>query len=267
MINTELKAHCLRIEQLNKPTKLWLHDVRDQHVSKDIARNGIWEAYETKLFIERIVEHSNVIDVGANIGYYSVIAADQLNGTGYVAAFEPDFANFTLLQKNLQENCVTKIDAVHSALSDHEHQGKLYLSKSNFGDHQVYDSGKGREYQKINLINGTDYLKRKIDHIDLLKIDTQGAEYAVLSGLMPLLMASGDRLSMIIEFWPFGLRKAGASAYSVLDLLAKLNLPLAIIDHQGHQLLPCSDEQLRGWVDMVEVDPNDEGFMNILVGR
>jgi hypothetical protein len=71
---------------------------------------------------------------------------------------------------------------------------------------------------------------------------------------------------MIVEFWPYGLRQAGASAHLLLDLLSSLGLPLAVIDHQGHELLPCSEKQLREWVDMVEVDLSDQGFMNILVG-
>jgi len=246
---------------------MWLHDQRDQHVSKGIADHGVWEAYETQLFIERIHVDSIVVDVGANIGYYSLIAADQLQGSGQVIAFEPDVSNFALLEKNLQENDLSGVQAVNAALSNENRSGHLYLSDSNFGDHQIYDNGDHRPHQAIELVNGSEYLQGKIARIDLLKIDTQGAEYGVIAGLMSLLQASGSELSIIIEFWPFGLRKAGASAHQLLDLLTSLDLPIAIIDHIGHALLPCSEGQLRGWVDMVETDLSDEGFMNILIGR
>jgi len=267
MSNTSLKPYKLAIKALHSPLKMWLHDQRDQHVSKGIAEQGLWEAYETELFIDRIEANAIIVDVGANIGYYSLIAADQLQGSGQVIAFEPDVRNFALLEKNLQENVLSGVRAVNAALSNKKAAGHLFLSDSNFGDHQIYDNGDNRPHQAIELLNGGEYLSDKISHIDLLKIDTQGAEYGVIAGLMPLLRASGPRLSIIIEFWPFGLRRAGASAHQLLDLLISLDLPIAIIDHIGHALLPCSERQLREWVDMVETDLSDEGFMNILIGR
>ena len=267
MSNTSLRPYTLAIKQLHNPLQMWLHDQRDQHVSKGIAEQGNWEAYETELFIERIHPQAIVVDVGANIGYYSLIAADQLQGGGQVFAFEPDAQNFALLEKNLHENALTHVQAVNAALSNESRSGHLFLSENNFGDHQIYNNGENRQQQKIELVNGGQYLHDKITRIDLLKIDTQGAEYGVVAGLMPLLKASGQGLSIIIEFWPYGLRRAGASAQQLLDLLTSLELPMAIIDHLGHNLLPCSEEQLRGWVDMVEADLTDEGFMNILIGR
>ncbi len=267
MTNTDKTPHLLALKQLNKPIKLWLHDERDQHVSKCIAETGIWEAYETELFIDRLTAATVFVDVGANIGYYTAIAADQFAGSGHVFAFEPDPDNFQLLNKNLQENDLLHVDAVNAALSDQRGEGHLFLNTSNFGDHQIYDDGTGRNSRPIKLINGADYLNHKVNHIDLLKIDTQGAEFHVVAGLMPLLQASGDKLSMIVEFWPYGLRRAGASAHLLLDLLSSLDLPFSIIDHQGHALLSCSEQQLREWVDMVEEDREDEGFMNILIGR
>ncbi|ARN76508.1 hypothetical protein BST96_19400 [Oceanicoccus sagamiensis] len=252
---------------LHQTVSLWVHDQRDQHVSKGIAEQGIWESYETQLFIERLKPGINVIDVGANIGYYSVIAADQLAGTGFIAAFEPDPDNYQLLQKNLQHNQFTDVDAVNAGLSAKDSDGRLFLSCSNFGDHQIYDAGEGRASRSIRLINGANYLQAKIQHIDLLKIDTQGAESEVIAGLLPLLKNSGVKLSMIIEFWPYGLRQSGSSAHQLVDMLSTLDLPIKIIDHIGHDLVDCTEQQLREWVDMVETNPQDQGFMNILLGK
>jgi FkbM family methyltransferase len=266
MTNTDKGPHQLALKNLHNPINLWLHDHRDQHVSKCIAETGVWEAYETELLISRLQDATVFVDVGANIGYYTAIAADQFAGRGYIAAFEPDFDNFQLLNRNLKENNFSQVDAVNAALSDQQGEGHLFLNTSNFGDHQIYDDGSGRDCNPITLLNGADYLQDKISHIDLLKIDTQGAEFHVVSGLLPLLKASGEKLSMIIEFWPYGLRQAGANAHLLLDLLSSLDLPFAVIDHQGHKLLPCSEKQLIEWVDMVEVDLSDQGFMNILVG-
>jgi len=266
------RPYLLNVPSLNKSVSLWVHDQRDQHVSKGIAEQGIWESYETQLFMQRLKPGINVVDVGANIGYYSVIAADQLAGSGYIAAFEPDPENYQLLQKNLQHNQfdaidAVKVDAVHAGLAGQDSEGELFLSDSNFGDHQIYDAGEGRASRSIRLLNGSDYLQQKIQHIDLLKIDTQGAESAVIAGLLPLLQNSGDKLSIIIEFWPYGLRQSGSSAHQLVDMLSSLNLPIRIIDHLDRNLLHCTEQQLREWVDMVETNPQDQGFMNILLGK
>lgn len=260
------KTHPLVINGLRRPVEMWLHDERDQHVSKDIAENGVWESYETQLFMERFEPGMTFVDVGANIGYYSLLAAAQIGGDGLIFAFEPDPDNYALLKKNLALNGLDCVDAVPSGLSNCDRIANIFCSATNFGDHRIYDDGSERSSKPISLINGSDYLRPKVDQIDLLKIDTQGAECQVIEGLLPLLQANSAKLCMIIEFWPFGLRRAGGSAHTLLDMLTLLELPIQIIDHINHQLVPCSETQLREWVDMVEENPKDEGFMNIMLG-
>ena len=260
-------AYPLNIPSLNRPLSMWVHDQRDQHVSKGIAEDGVWESYETQLILERLKPGIHFVDVGANIGYYTLLAADQMGEEGFIAAFEPDPDNYALLQKNLQHNQFSQVDAVSAGLSEHDSDGELFLSDTNFGDHQIYDAGEGRVSRSIRLIHGANYLQGKIPHIDLLKIDTQGAESKVIAGLLPLLQKSGNKLTMIIEFWPYGLRQSGSSAHQLVDMLSGLNLPISIIDHVGHDLVDCNEQQLREWVDMVEADLEDQGFMNIMLGN
>lgn len=262
-----MNPHPLSIDGFTPELSLFVHDSGDQHVSKAIAEDNIWEPFETQLLIERLHPDSVFVDVGANIGYYTLIAASIIGEQGRVFSFEPDPENFSLLQRNVEHNRVSPVHAVDAALSDEDCSGKLYLNDNNFGDHQVYDDGSGRPSRSIRLLQGERYLSPKTGAIDLLKVDTQGAEYHVIKGLLPLLKNSGQKLSMIVEFWPYGLRKAGASGHQLLDLLAELELPFQIIDHTEFELIPCTEQQLREWVDMLDGIPEDEGFMNILVGR
>lgn len=265
----------MALDCLHMPRQLWLHDQRDQHVSKALAESGVWEIYETQLIIERLFSGATFVDVGANIGYYTILAADQVGVEGQVFAFEPDTDNFALLDKNINHNALTNIQAVNAGLAQHDSEARLFLSESNFGDHQIYDDGSGRDSQPIQLLNGSQYLQPRLDTIDVLKIDTQGAEVQVLGGLLPLLKkilarntaAKQSPLSIIIEFWPYGLRKSNASAHELLDLLMALALPLQIIDHIEHTLIACTEQQLREWIDMVDAHPDDQGFMNLLIGR
>jgi FkbM family methyltransferase len=267
MNNTDVAAFTLSVPGLSRLLSLWLHDLRDRHVSKAIAEQGVWEPFETQLLMQRLLEGSVFIDVGANVGYYSVLGGEKVGRTGRVFAFEPEPDNFLLLQKNLQHNDLAYVKAVNAALSNKTGSAALYLNENNFGDHQIYDNGEGRESLTIETLNGTEFLEASVSAVDVVKIDTQGAESQVVEGMMPLLRRSVSNLSMIIEFWPFGLRKSGSSAHQLLDMLCTLELPFFIIDHVGHDLLNCQEQQLREWVDMVENDPQDQGFMNILVGR
>ena len=260
------KSYPLLIKGLARPLELWVHSEGDLHVSRSIAENGIWEVFETQLVLNYLKSGDCFVDVGANIGYYSVLAAEQVGRQGYVAAFEPEPKNFSLLQKNIAHNGYDFIDAQFAGLSNKNTAAKIFLNKTNYGDHQIYDAGEQREACDIQLLNGAEYLSSYIQKIDFLKVDTQGAEFQVIEGLLPLLKKSLPTLKMIVEFWPYGLRKSGSSAHALLDILMPLTLPVHIIDHIEHKLIACTEQQLREWVDMVDANPDDQGFMNIFLG-
>ena len=98
----------------------------------------------------------------------------------------------------------------------------------------------------------------------MLKVDTQGAESAVFKGLDRLLRQS-PAITMIVEFWPFGLKKAGSHGDDLLDHLLSFDLPMFIIDHIEHQLIPCQESDLRPWIKSLDEEPENEGFLNLLI--
>lgn len=253
-----------------KDLKLFVHEAGDLHVSKAVADTGIWEAYETQLISQLLFEGACFVDVGANIGYYSVIASQLVGDSGQVFAFEPEAKNYSLLTKNCQSFALPNTLPVNAGLANRDEASEIFLSTDNFGDHQIYDGGKQRSHQSIQLVKGDSFLNElsaPIHRIDVLKIDTQGAEVKVIQGLKETLLRSAPALNIIIEFWPFGLKKAGDHGHQLLDLLLSLSLPMAIIDHINHGLIPCTEKDLRDWVDDLDAEPENEGFMNILLGH
>ena len=95
---------------------LQLHDERDRFVSRQLRDQGIWEPFETTLVMASLAPGSVFVDVGANIGYFSVVAADIVGEDGQVLAFEPDPDNFALLQANLALNGLERqTEAVQAA--------------------------------------------------------------------------------------------------------------------------------------------------------
>lgn len=213
-------------------------------------------------------DDSVVVDVGANLGYFTLLLATADCPARRVYAFEPEPGNAALLSANIAAHGVSdRVHAITAALGEQEGEGVLYLSDENLGDHPLFDAGDGRTRRcAVTVRNGAACLEAKVPRIDILKIDTQGTELQVLRGLRPLLIRSLPRLQILVELTPAALRRAGDSGRALVEFLDALTLPLAIVDHLEHRLVPESPEALARWCDNVDDTPGDEGFMNIFAG-
>lgn len=256
----------LRIPRLKQPLQLRVHDDRDRYISRRLREEGVWEPFETSLLLALLRPGHVFLDVGANLGYFSLLAASVVGDQGRVFSFEPDPANYRLLLANAALNHLDhRITAVAAALAEDNGSGHLYLSEDNLGDHQVYRGDEPRSRVPITLYRGSEYLAGKLQRLDLVKVDTQGSEYQVISGLMPLLRNFKPRL--MVELTPHSLRLAGNSGRALIELLATLEQPMWIIDHTTGRLAPSSAPELALWCDNWDAVPESRGFMNILVGE
>ncbi|MEE4143667.1 MAG: FkbM family methyltransferase [Halieaceae bacterium] len=257
----------LRIPGVHLPLQLLVHGEADRFVSRRIREEGIWEPYETRLVRGALQAGDVFVDVGANIGYFPVIAADRVGPRGRVLAFEPDPGNYRLLNDNLTLNhCREVVTAFEAGLADKNATGQLFLSEDNAGDHQIFATSGARRSLPVTLYNGSDFLRGRLQRLDLLKVDVQGSEYAVMAGLLPLLRELPRLPRIILELTPLSLRQAGSSGRALLELLASLDQPSWIIDHIEHRLVACSCEELARWCDDVDAVAGDAGFMNVLFG-
>ena len=92
-------------------------DLRDSAVATHLFVSKTWEPEETKL-VSRLLEEGDVfVDVGANLGYFTLIASDAVGKTGRVFAFEPEPNNFSLLQKNVEVNKCANVCCERKAVS------------------------------------------------------------------------------------------------------------------------------------------------------
>ncbi|MEH6518443.1 MAG: FkbM family methyltransferase [Halioglobus sp.] len=257
----------LDIPGLDLPLRLQIHGSADQVVSAGLRDNQIWEPFETSLFVDLLKPGDVVVDVGANLGYFSIIAGALIGGAGRVFAFEPDPDNYALVLANIALNDFgDRVAAEPAGLSDQDQDGRLYLSEDNLGDHRIFPGADARNSCEIKLLNGSEFLGTRVSRVDFLKVDTQGSEYAVLAGLMSLLTALPRIPQILVELTPFSLRQAGSSGRQLIELLNQLNQPFWIVDHVEHRLVASTAEDLARWCDNVDGCTGDEGFMNILVG-
>ena len=258
----------LAVAGLAESLAIYVHGEQDLHVSRRLREEGIWEPYESSLVLNMLGPGQVFVDVGANIGYFSLLAASRVGASGAVFAFEPDPDNYSLLTRSAALNSQQHvIHATQAGLAAADGEARLYLSDDNLGDHQIFQAGEARRSTAITVLNGANFLGGKLQCIDLLKIDTQGSEFGVVQGLMPLLTSMAAAPRIIIELTPLSLRQCGSSGRMLIELLSELGQPMWIIDHLEHRLVASSCAELAQWSDNVDAVAGDAGFMNILVGK
>jgi FkbM family methyltransferase len=175
---------------------------------------------------QRLKPGSIVLDIGANIGFYSKILSSATGSQGHVHCFEPDITNFNHLKNNTKHlNNVTINNLAVSATND---PIKIYLSKELNVDHRTYPVN---DYQSIIEINATtidSYLPKGV-LVDFIKMDIQGYEIEALKGMKQTILNSPN-IQILMEFWPYGLQSAGYSVAALFELLNELGLEYSLTD-------------------------------------
>jgi len=179
---------------------------------------GEWEPTETHWFSRLLRPGDTFVDVGANVGYFSLVASRLVGREGRVIAFEPDPVAFSLLEKNVRLNRLDNVELVPKAASNAKGTLQLYLAQENRGDHRIYQTDEGRFAIDVEAVVLDDYLANEVGEIDLVKIDTQGAEGVILDGMQAMLSENPD-IMLAIEFWPAGLANMGYDGGKVLENL------------------------------------------------
>jgi FkbM family methyltransferase len=174
---------------------------------------GTYETNETRLVQQYLRPGMTFVDVGANVGYYTALAAKQVGIGGRVIAFEPSPYAFEKLQSMVAGNRLEQVTAVHAGLSDTAGQGKLYLDASfhNHSPSMVAHENPNATATEIKVARLDDEATRLgIDRIDLMKIDVEGHEPKVLAGAKRLL-SEGRVGAILCEFNEYWLSNSGSS--------------------------------------------------------
>lgn len=221
-----------------------LHDrAVDKYITPDLADRGVFEPWETELVRGEIRPGDVVLDVGANIGYYTLLFAKLVGPTGRVHAFEPDPTNFAVLSHNVALNGYTNVTLHQKAVAERAGAGHLHLCADNAGDHRIYDSHDDRPSVPVELTSLDDVFADPAVRFDFVKFDIQGAEWGAIRGMRGVL-ARHPRLRMITEFWPFGLKRCGTDPLAYLALLEELGFTLYDIDEAVRSVVPFRPAEL-----------------------
>ena len=179
---------------------------------------GLWEPDITAWVSRRLAPGDGFLDVGANIGYYSLLASRLVGPGGFVVAVEASPATFRALQDNLAMNGVANVRALNLAASDRAGRLNFYRGPEHFSGLATVVKARGLEFEAevsaepLNSILSTGEMRR----LRLVKIDVEGAEAQVVAGMGALIEQGRHDLEVVIEIDPPLLERQGTSAQAVL---------------------------------------------------
>lgn len=140
----------------------------------ELKSKGKFEKFETELVKKEVKEGDIVLDVGANIGYYTLIFSKAVGRRGKVFAFEPEPNNFILLQKNVQINNLENVTLIQKAVSKKSGKIYLYLCDYNHGQHRTYESPRCNSSISVDCITIDDYVESaSLNKINFIKMDVK----------------------------------------------------------------------------------------------
>lgn len=221
-----------------------------------------YEPATTRLFREVLAPGMVVVDIGANVGYFSLLAADLVGPSGKVYAVEPEPQNNAILRKNVDLNSYSNVRVIEKAISNYTGSVQLFLSALDNGSHSISDAAARGVASEVQVAATTldDLLEQEgWPQVDLVKIDVEGAEMLVLEG-MTLLPQYSPQVKLVIEYCPFLLHASGINPIHLLDKITGMDFHIEFID-ENKGVLSSKD------VDHAEITGRllkQETYMNIL---
>jgi FkbM family methyltransferase len=196
-----------------------------------------------------------VVDIGANLGYYTLIASAHVE---HVISFEPERENAELLLRTLKRNARSNVTLVQKGLGEKEETLTLAIHPDNKGKHTLLPiNEKGVTSTDIPMTTLDAVLETLgVPRVDLIKIDIEGWEAKALRGAVKTLRASHP--TIMFEFGPERIRAAGDDPLLMLKELEAKGYALFVIDEDHSALSPLEPEAL------IRRLPLSDAYVNIL---
>ena len=220
-------------------------DTRDI-IQQYIYYFGVWEPHLTRWIVRRLVPGDTFIDVGANIGYYSLLASKLVGEYGNVVAIEASPATFKVFQRNLGFNRVRNVRAVNMVVYHSKTVMKVFRgSEYEVGETTILeDEGLKRGFQvecEIDAAPLSTILRREeMQNARLIKVDVEGVEWSVVQGMLLFLNLSRPDLEIIVEIIPECLAHQGKRPEDLLNIFLDAGFYAYRLenDYSGQSYLP-----------------------------
>lgn len=235
-----------RMHQIRKGSPTWVNvdipsnmriwiDLEDDGVSMGCLA-GSWEPTETDFIVSQLKAGQNFLDIGANLGWFSLYAAQAVGPTGHIYAIEPRSTTFQALKRTINENEFSERCTLwNTALGEDSRISTLAWAPSerNQGHTFLLPPSEllkpGLEGERVEIARLDDLnISRKIR---VIKIDVEGAEPSVIRGGMKLI--EKDLPIVVAEVFPRSLKSQGEDPNEFLKILEPLGYKTYLLTDNG----------------------------------
>lgn len=214
--------------------KLYI-DSRDTSVGCTLLMLGRYDPFASQVFSSLLQEGMTVVDIGAQVGYYTVLSARIVGPSGKVFAFEPEPEHFRLLCKSLSANGLMNVLPQQKALLDQKGAHPFFLAAESLGRHGIYRQDDSVEQIEVETTTLDEFMSDRQAKAQVIKLDAEGAEPLILKGMNRVITES-NRLALFTEFFPPNLEAGGHSPEAYLDDLVRHGFTLHFLDEDQKSL-------------------------------
>jgi FkbM family methyltransferase len=232
--------------------RFWLSE--QSTIDRAIIQGGVWEERSTALIRDLIKPGYVVLDVGANIGYYTNVIARLVGPDGHVHAFEPTTRFVQVLKRNVAENGFENVSVHEYGLSDRESELAIHINNSTASLHMDTSAGgTSSETARFFPLDGIAPLLG-LNRLDFVKIDVDGHEPQFLRGAEETLMRFRPRVLLEVNHTDY--LAAGVTAWDFYDYVKGLGARITnvdtkkLIETKGDFLKQCGN---FGWQVAMDV--------------
>ena len=230
---------------------------------EEYSTKGIYGELDT-LTVEKLIKKNDfVVDVGAAIGYYTLIFAKAVGKEGKVFAFEPKDDRFKLLEKNISRNNYSNVVLEKKAIMhDEQKSGKFFARDDGIAGLRYIndlddlpesgDSYKHTISTEINSVQLDRYLEKqsKLDKISFMKIDVDGPELHVLEGSRSLL--KNKNLKIFMEWDRISAKQSGCEPNKILDIIEENDFMMFYPNYKEGKFFEISRKELMEIPEVVD---------------
>lgn len=210
----------------------------DRFILESIQAGSSYETDVTNIMVRALKPGDCMFDVGANVGYFSLMAAALVGPTGKVLAFEPGENNLPRLKDNIKLNKFDNIDVIEKPAWSHQTELMFWLNHDNSGGDALWDPGlwpgnpKSRAVPISRMLKTTTLDRVYLQPPRVIKLDIEGAEYHVMVGAFGLLNTHKPPF-VIAEWNAFAFAQMDCSGNDLRRLMRRHGYDMFLIDGTG----------------------------------
>ncbi len=203
---------------------------------------GAYEVSFATVLRKALSPRMTVVDIGANIGYYTLIASATVGSEGRVIVYEPEPENLDILKTMIATNRLENVTVVPTAVGESVGQATLYVDPHNKGKHTLLPVSGNTPTTVATITLDASLQHLDVGRVDLIKMDIEGWEIKAFHGMQNTLKR--DHPKIFFEFAPVRIRETGENPLAALEELITLGYTLEAIDEKTGALHVINDPSL-----------------------